>query len=603
MFSTGRRRFAWLLASTLWVGCGGSAPKVESPRAAEVDPDEFEITDEPDREIADADDQAAEDEKLAAEKVAEAEPEPEEEEPPPPKAKAKPKKVAAAATKPKKKAKKVVEPEPEPEEDEVPVDDDEPPRERVNRSSMRARKERDAGIGSGRNDREARMARDERARKGRRPSARERAEETAEEREVRAEEARAAKEAKAEKARAAKEAKAEKARKAKEAKAEKARKAKEARDAKLAAAQEARKARDAKAAAAKSRDDEEDDEDEEVVAKAEPEESEDEEEEEKPAKKVVRKGGKKAAVDEDLIEMEGDEEDEDEEGSSSIASIEEDDPLAEPRVERAEPEPSAEPVAMTSINDRTLTVAQKQLEVHGRLGLQTLTLPGATAGTTVSSTSETLALGVAYGLGAKAEVGADYTLSLNPGSIKGPLSFHVAYAAKRSAKLDVAIAAGLAFDFVDTPNMVTMMTTSTNYASLQLGAWARYRATPKVSIFTGLPALPSASPSLSKNALALPPFAYQVQLGLNNKGTTAIEVPVGLGLQIKPNIYAFASFDLAHIRLANTTSAFIFSDFIPFSLGAFYTHKKLDIGVQLSDDLKKGADYLQLGTVLRYLVK
>ena len=230
-------------------------------------------------------------------------------------------------------------------------------------------------------------------------------------------------------------------------------------------------------------------------------------------------------------------------------------------------------------------------------------MPGATPGTTVSSTSEALSLGVAYGLGKKAEIGADYTLSLNPGTVKGPFAAHVAYGLKRGKKLDFAIAAGLAVDFDTVPNAVTMMATTTTYASLQLGAWARYRVTPKVSLFTGLPALPSAAPSLSRQSLALPPFAYQVAIGLNNAGTIAVEVPIGVGFQLKPNIYAFASVDFAHIRIANTAPAYVFADFIPLALGAFYSRDKLDIGLQLADDLKKGADYLRVETVLRYSVK
>ncbi|NVB85544.1 MAG: hypothetical protein HOV81_44680 [Kofleriaceae bacterium] len=608
MFSTGRRRIAWLLASTLLVACGGTPAKVEEPRASasakddEVDPDEFAITDEDDREVAGeeepAEEKTADEEPSADEVVAEAE----EAAAPPPKAK--PKKQA-------KKQKKVVEPEPEEvaaadEEEDEPVEERpaKPERERVNRRSQNRRRE-EAGIGSGREDREARMARDERARakaRGGRGREEEDAEERAEREEAeaeakaaRAEKAREAKQARAAKARAAKEAKAEKLRAAKAAKAEKLRAAKEAKAEKLRAAKEAkaenaRKAQEARAAKAN--------EDEDVA-----DEEDTEDEDEAPPKKVAK--ASKKEVDENLIEMEGDDEEDeedDEESSTRVASVEDDPLAAGPPVRDEEPEPVAAPKA-SPINDRPLTVAAKQLEVHGGLGLQTLTLPGAMAGTTVSSTSEALALGVAYGIGKNAEVGADYRLSINPGTVKGPLAFHVAYAAKHSAKIDVAIAANLGFDFFETANAVTMTTTTTTKASLQLGAWARYRATPKVSIFTGLPALPSAATSLSNQSLALPPFGYQVQIGLNNAGATAIEVPIGIGLQVKPNIYAFASLDFAHIRLANTQTALIFADFIPLALGAFYTHDKLDIGVQLADDLKQGADYLRLETVLRYSVK
>jgi hypothetical protein len=572
MVSTVRRRIAWMLATMLWASCGASAEKVEAPRApAEdkepADPDEFVITDEPDRDLA------ADDEPAPAEKPA-----PDQED------------------KADKAEKKVVDPEPErvatAEEDENEATDaEERPakRVRINRST----------VGVGRAEREARMARDEQARasKGRRGKGA-RDEEDDEDREAREEEARAAKEARAEKAREAKEARAEKALAAKEARDEKARKAKEAREAKTRAAAEAKKAREAKARDAKNASDDEE------AASDDTADEEAEEEETKPAPKAVKASAKKvAAVDPDAIEMEEEEEEEEEPPSGRVASIDEDtgDPLGENAVDTVAP--AAPVVGPLAINNRSLTVAPKKLEIHGGLRLLTLTVPGMAAGTTVSSTSEALSLGLAYGLGQKAEVGADYTLSLNPGTVKGPLALHVAYSAKRGAKLDVAIAAGLAFDFDQTPNAVTMMTTTTSYASLQLGAWARYRVTPKVSLFTGLPALPSASPSLSKATLALPPFAYQVAIGLNNAGTTAVDVPIGLGVQVKSNIYAFATLDFAHIRIANTPSAYLFADFIPFALGAFYSRDKLDIGLQLADDLKRGADYLRVETVLRYSVK
>jgi hypothetical protein len=122
-------------------------------------------------------------------------------------------------------------------------------------------------------------------------------------------------------------------------------------------------------------------------------------------------------------------------------------------------------------------------------------------------------------------------------------------------------------------------------------------------VFTGSPALPTTSPSLSKLALPLPPFAYQVAIGLNNAGSTAIEVPIGIGVQPISKLYAFASFNIAHIRIANTQSAYLFGDFIPIVLGGFYSLAKADIGFVFSDDLKQGTDYLRFDAMLRYSIK
>ena len=103
--------------------------------------------------------------------------------------------------------------------------------------------------------------------------------------------------------------------------------------------------------------------------------------------------------------------------------------------------------------------------------------------------------------------------------------------------------------------------------------------------------------------LPLPPFDYQISIGLNNAGQTAIEIPLGLGLQPIPNVYAFASVNFAHVRIANTQSAYLFGDFVPLVLGGFYSFAKAEIGFVFSDDLKQGTDYLRFDAMLRYSIR
>ena len=267
----------------------------------------------------------------------------------------------------------------------------------------------------------------------------------------------------------------------------------------------------------------------------------------------------------------------------------------------AAPMPAPAPVASPlALNDRALVVGPGALEVHGGLRTGVLTLPGLMPGTSTSSTSEGLALGVAYGIAEKAEVGADYVLSLSPGSIKGPLTFHGAYLAYMHGKLDAAVAGALAVDFQDSTDPTTMMTTTKTSFGLELGGWVRYRATPKVSLFTGLPALPASTASLSKLSFALPPLPYQLAIGLNGGGTIALDLPAGVGIQAAPAIYVFAMTDLAHVKISNTANAFLFADFIPLTLGGFYSMPKLDLGATFADDLKQGFGYLSFELLARY---
>lgn len=332
-------------------------------------------------------------------------------------------------------------------------------------------------------------------------------------------------------------------------------------------------------------------------AKAEPEVAEIELDTE-PVEADEARSRRKPPTDEELIEMEA-----------------EDDPLATPRVaaipvpgvdDEDEDEPEVEELPPGAwpmqIGDRPLVLAKDKLAAHAGLQVGVLTLPDAT-GTPQSTTSQSLTLGGTYGLGEKLEVGLDYALGISPGSVKGPLTLHGAYRATVKPKLEVAIAGGLAIDFFEAPGAMMGTTTTQTASSVLLGAWVRYRANRKLSVFSGVPATPTSPVSLSKLSFALPPLPYQLAFGLNSGGTRALDLPVGAGYQFRPNFYGLAMLNLAHIRIQNTQNAFLFKDFIPFVLGGFYTRKQLDVGVVFADDLKQGGDYLRLDLLVRYSIK
>ncbi|HEX7700861.1 MAG TPA: hypothetical protein VF403_09070, partial [Kofleriaceae bacterium] len=156
--------------------------------------------------------------------------------------------------------------------------------------------------------------------------------------------------------------------------------------------------------------------------------------------------------------------------------------------------------------------------------------------------------------------------------------------------------------FYDSVDPTTMATSSQTAASLQLGAWVRYHATPTLSIFSGLPGTPNASASLSQLAFALPVLSYQVQIGLSDRGTTAITLPIGLGYQASPKLFTFASVNLANIRIANTSNAFLFKDYIPIAIGGFYSFDTFSLGASFADDLEQGFGYLRFELTARYLL-
>jgi len=267
---------------------------------------------------------------------------------------------------------------------------------------------------------------------------------------------------------------------------------------------------------------------------------------------------------------------------------------------KAPPPPETTPapasVRTLDLNDRPLTLPKGQIDVHGGLPLAVVTVPDIMMNK-VSTTSFGFAFGATYGFDDKTELGLDYAVSLSPGDIKGPLTLHGAYTLAKAAKYDFAVGGA----FVVHP--ISAANTTTTYVALQLGAWFRYRATPKLSIFTGLPATPHPDVSLARSGFAFPPMPYQLALGFNSGGAIALNLPVGVGIQAAPKVYVFAATNIANIKIANTANAFLFKDFIPLTLGGFYSINKLDIGAEFSDDLKQAGDYLAFTIMARYFVQ
>ncbi len=266
------------------------------------------------------------------------------------------------------------------------------------------------------------------------------------------------------------------------------------------------------------------------------------------------------------------------------------------------PAPTVVEVSALAIDTRPLTMPKGKVELHGWLPIDIVSVPDL-MGNKSTSTTVGFAFGGSYGIDDKIEIGADYALALNPAEAKGPLTLRGAYHLVHDAKLDIAVAAA----FVAHPNEFaqsgTTDTTTVTYAALMFGAWVRYHITNKISLFTGLPALPDESVSLSRESFALPPLPYQLALGLNNSGAIALDLPVGVGAQLAPKIYAFAALNLANIKLANTSNAFLFKDFIPLAIGGFYSLEQIDLGVTFADDLKQPGDNLNLQLVARYYLK
>jgi hypothetical protein len=271
----------------------------------------------------------------------------------------------------------------------------------------------------------------------------------------------------------------------------------------------------------------------------------------------------------------------------------------------------------TPIIDRPLTLNAGKIGAYADLDILRTTVDtvtvvnGTPMTTTASNTALGLHLGAGYGVNNDLTVGLEYAFSLaNDFEIKGPLSLYGSYSLFHKDKLTVGVSGVLIFDFdgesVDSMGNVS----STVDVSLSLGAGVRYANTPSIALYTGNGQ--EYGPSGDVGLVAPGILGSQLLLGFNNGAPIVFSVPIGVAWQATPQIYAFAQtelFDVVHVSVtegtttvSNTSSNFLFADYIPLEIGGFYTvNHNLDVGAALNfGDLKNGVDALAFSLAARY---
>jgi opacity protein-like surface antigen len=261
------------------------------------------------------------------------------------------------------------------------------------------------------------------------------------------------------------------------------------------------------------------------------------------------------------------------------------------------------------IIDRPLTLNASKIGAYADLDILR-----ESAGNT-SNTSLGLHLGAGYGVSDALTVGLEYQFSLaNDFEIKGPLSLYGSYSIFRNDKLTVGLSAALIFDF-DAVTFNSDGTTSDSVdVALSLGAGARYKLTPSIALYTGNANDFGATSDVGLVAPSI--LGSQLLLGFNNGAPVVFQLPIGVAWQATPQVYAFAQteiFDVVHesitettmagtVSVSNTSSNFLFANYIPLEVGGFYTvNKNLDIGAALNfGDLENGVDALAFTIAARY---
>ncbi len=217
---------------------------------------------------------------------------------------------------------------------------------------------------------------------------------------------------------------------------------------------------------------------------------------------------------------------------------------------------------------RPLTTPAGQITVGGDVGF--LIIPDVDMGIGLS-------LGGRYGVSDKIEAGASYGFSLKEFEAKGSLTLEGAYNIMEG---NLAVAANASFGYD---------VEGSGLEPLALGARVRFRLNDKMAVYS-----PGGQLSIALEEQIVPPAttgATPITLGL----------PVGFQYQASPQINAFLQTSLANIKIADSANAFLFADFIPLSVGAFFSPSNtMDFGGSVSwIDLKEFSDILVISASAR----
>lgn len=240
-----------------------------------------------------------------------------------------------------------------------------------------------------------------------------------------------------------------------------------------------------------------------------------------------------------------------------------------------------------SIIMRSQTVDAGKLQVRADIPILRASFSD-TMGNSSSSTSVALAVGAGYGVTEKIEAGLSYALTLEDFEAKGPLSAYARFKILDDAKMQFAASASVTYDF------------GGETLGVGLGGNFRYRLNDKMGIYTGAMQGTNFAGGLGgSGALGLSGASFglpgdQLSIGLDPATTIALAIPVGFEFQAAPAIYVSAQTVITNIAIKDAgDTTFLFADYIPLALSAFYNAGKIDIGGTLAfPDLPDAADFL-----------
>jgi opacity protein-like surface antigen len=167
-----------------------------------------------------------------------------------------------------------------------------------------------------------------------------------------------------------------------------------------------------------------------------------------------------------------------------------------------------------------------------------------------------------YGVNEKLEVGASYAFALKEFEAKGDVQIHAAY-----GLVDGNLSAAATLDF-------GYSLLAEGLDPLALGAEVQFKVNDKLVVYTP---------------------GQQLLIGLEEPNAIGLTIPVGIGYQVSPQIFAHVDTNIADIEIKDTGgSAFIGADRTPLAVGAFFSPSNtMDFGATLGfPNLEDAGDFL-----------
>jgi len=212
-------------------------------------------------------------------------------------------------------------------------------------------------------------------------------------------------------------------------------------------------------------------------------------------------------------------------------------------------------------------------------------------GVTAVSTSEASRAAIGYGITDAIEVGLELAFSLHHFQTDQPLTLAGSFTLVRGSALELGVTAGLAVAHDSTTR-------------LELGVGARYKLGGQVALVAGGAGIQSGRAQVGTGLGPLAPTALgrQLVVGLHS-GTSgapsSLDLPVGIVVQVTPQLELGLGTSLGHVGLANDASAYT----LPIELAALFAASHaldLTVLVDIPDTRTAQLDLVFFGLGARY---